>query len=209
MEERNSMDAHDQEKGRCKCSIAPFFVGVVAALVVGWWLFPKALFSEQHQPISFNHVVHIEDAGMTCDQCHYFNEDGTFHGLPTNEDCSMCHMGLMGETHEEVTYVTEYMERGKEVPWLVYQMQPDNVYFSHAAHSMENCGMCHDYTEVELCSECHPPVADMEESPAYHENRLTTYSKDTMKMWACEECHALEDHRFSTNASNACFVCHK
>jgi len=209
MEERNGMVSQCQQKGQCKNSAAPFFVGIVLALVVGWWLFPKALFSEQHQPVSFNHVVHIENAGMTCDQCHYFNDDGSFNGLPTNEDCSMCHMDLMGDTQEEVKYVTEYMETGKEVPWLVYQMQPDNVFFSHAAHSMDSCGMCHDYTETELCSECHPPVAEMEESPAYHENRLTKYSKDTMKMYACEECHALEDHRMSTNASNACFVCHK
>lgn len=209
MEEKNGMVSHDQEKGKGIPSVAPFFFGVVAALVVGWWIFPAALFSDQHQPISFSHVVHSEDAGMTCDQCHYFNEDGTYHGLPSTEDCAECHMGLMGESREEVKFVTEYVEKEKEVDWLIYQKQPDNVFFSHAVHNMDNCGMCHDYTEVELCSQCHPPVAEMEEPPAYSENKLTKYSKDTMKMWACEECHAMEDHRMSTSASNACFVCHK
>ncbi len=210
MEEKNGMVSHDQEKGKCSCSVAPFFFGVVAALVVGWWLFPKALFSEQQQPLRFSHVTHVEDAGMECSSCHFFNEDGSFNGLPSTEDCASCHSSVIGEDPDEVKFVKEYVETGKEVPWLVYQMQPDNVFFSHAAHSMDNCGTCHgDWDEVRLCNSCHPNVAEMDTPPAYFENRLTKYSKDTMKMWACEHCHALEDHRMNTNASNACFVCHK
>ena len=43
----------------------------------------------------------------------------------------------------------------------------------------------------------------LELTPAYYENRISGYSKDTMKMWECERCHA------SMGTSNACFVCHK
>ncbi len=209
MEERNSMVSCDQKKGQSKCSAAPFFIGVVAALVVGWWFFPKALFSEQHQPVKFSHKLHMEEAGMECATCHYFNEDGSYHGLPTTEDCAACHADMLGENPEEVKFITDYVDREREVNWLVYQKQPDNVFFSHAVHTLDNCGQCHDYNEAEMCSHCHPNVAEMDEPPAYHENRLTKYSKDTMKMYTCEECHALADHRENTNASNACFVCHK
>lgn len=209
MEDRKGMVSGEQEKGQCSCSVLPFFFGIVVALVAGWWLFPKALFSEEHQPVHFSHVVHIEEAGMECDTCHYFNEDGTYHGMPTTEDCAQCHSGMMGESHAEAQFITEYVEKEKEVDWLVYQKQPDNVFFSHAVHNMENCGMCHDYEQPELCSECHPNVAEMDTPPQFKKNRLTGYSKDTMKMYTCEECHAIEAHRDNTNASNACFVCHK
>jgi hypothetical protein len=97
----------------------------------------------------------------------------------------------------------------KEVDWHIYQMQPDNVFFSHAAHSMDKCGECHAFSESELCSNCHPDVAQSESPPVYYENRLTKYSKQTMKMWQCEECHVIMDHWDFTNANNACFTCHK
>jgi hypothetical protein len=64
----------------------------------------------------------------------------------------------------------------------------DNVYFSHIAHK--------DKFE---CNACHPDVAKIAPH-MYYENRLSGYSKDTMKMWQCEECHA------KNGASNACFV---
>ncbi len=210
MQDSNNTLSGCQEKRSCAGSVAPFFVGIVAALVVGWWLFPKALFSEQHQPIHFSHVKHVEDGGMACTDCHFFNEDGTFNGIPKNEKCAECHESPMGEDPAELEFINKYLVKGKEVEWLIYQKQPDNVFFSHAVHNMENCGTCHaDWEEADLCVNCHPDVARSESAPAYFENRLTKYSKDTMKMWACEKCHAHPEHRDQTRASNACFVCHK
>jgi len=188
---------------------APFFVGLVVALILGWWAFPQMLFSKKHQPVHFSHKVHMEDAGMECSSCHYLREDGTFAGLPTTESCAECHSSPLGDHPEEIRFIEEYVNTGKQVEWLVYQKQPDNVFFSHAAHSMESCNACHDFTETELCSSCHPNVAEMDEAPVYYENKLTKYSKQTMKMWACERCHAHPDHYGITRSSNACFVCHK
>ncbi len=211
MQDSNNTLSGSQEKGRSSCSMAPFFVGIVAALVVGWWLFPKALFSEKHQPIRFSHVVHVEESAMACTDCHFFNADGSFSGIPTTEQCADCHSSVLGEDPDEIKFVNEYVAKNKEVDWLVYQMQPDNVFFSHAAHTLETCGMCHVEweKEVDVCNNCHPNVAETDTPPAYYENRLTKYSKETMKMWACEKCHAHPDHIGQTRASNACFVCHK
>jgi hypothetical protein len=146
---------------------------------------------------------------MACSDCHYFREDGTFAGLPTTEECASCHTDVMGSDPEEERYVEEYVTPGKEVKWLVYQMQPDNVFFSHAAHSEETCNQCHDFSTRELCNQCHPDVAGMDDPPVYKENKLTKYSSETMKMWECERCHAHPDHYGVTRSSNACFVCHK
>ena len=93
--------------------------------------------------------------------------------------------------------------------WKVYQKQPDNVFFSHAVHSLATCNNCHEFSERELCSSCHLDMASSKKPPVFRENRISGYSQDTMKMWQCEACHANPNHFGSTNASNACFVCHK
>ena len=93
--------------------------------------------------------------------------------------------------------------------WKVYQKQPDNVFFSHAVHSLNTCNNCHSFSERELCSTCHLDVTASKNPPVFRENRLSGYSQNTMKMWQCEACHADPNHLGSTNASNACFVCHK
>ncbi|EMG38337.1 class III cytochrome C family protein [Desulfocurvibacter africanus PCS] len=172
-----------------------FLIGLVGALAVGWLLFPALLYSEKQQPIAFNHKAHVENAGMACEDCHSYRENGSFAGLPTTEQCAECHMDVTGgETPGEKEidrFVTEYVQAGKQVDWLVYQHQPDNVYFSHIAH------------DGFACAECHPDVGNAEVPPSLYRNRITGYSKTTMKMWQCERCHA------QLETSNGCQVCHK
>ncbi|WP_027184951.1 menaquinone reductase multiheme cytochrome c subunit QrcA [Desulfovibrio inopinatus] len=171
-----------------------FILGFVGALIVGWWVFPQLLFSSKTQPIQFSHTVHTEQ-GMDCTECHYFLENGQYVGFPSTESCYACHADTTGgETAAEKEidkFVTEYGEKNAEIPWLTYQKQPDNVYFTHSVHQNFEC------------TTCHPDVATMTELPAYKENRISGYSKQTMKMWQCERCHA------EMGASNACYVCHK
>ncbi|MDR2051368.1 MAG: cytochrome c3 family protein [Deltaproteobacteria bacterium] len=196
---------------------APFLLGLVIALAFGWWLFPGLLFSEKQQPVAFSHKTHLEDAGQSCADCHFLREDGSFSGLPPTEACASCHSSAIGESRAELDYVENYVERGKEVPWLVHQKQPDNVFFSHAAHSQAFCATCHVEFDPEdeenkpdaLCSVCHLPVEELDKQVAYRENRLTGYSKTTMKMARCESCHANPNHLGATNSNNACYTCHK
>lgn len=181
-----------EEKKQCKgCGGAlPFVVGFVAAVIAGWVLFPDLIYSKQKQPIRFSHKVHQEQ-GMDCASCHSFREDGSYAGIPTNEKCMECHADVVGSDPDEAKYVEQYAKTGKEVPWLIYQYQPDNVIFSHKAHeSLE-------------CTSCHPDMGKNDTPPVYYENRLSGYSKQTMKMWQCERCHA------ENGVSNACHVCHK
>ncbi|MGD9609522.1 MAG: menaquinone reductase multiheme cytochrome c subunit QrcA [Desulfovibrionaceae bacterium] len=169
-------------------------IGFVGALVVGWVVFPKLLFSEKTQPLRFSHTIHTR-VGLKCEKCHRLGSDGRFVGLPTLETCTSCHKNETSvptaNAKEIDKFVKKYAKTDTQVPWLVYQYQPDNVFFSHAAH------------QGFACSQCHPDVAKMDSPPAYFENRLSGYSKDTMKMWQCERCHA------AMGTSNACFVCHK
>lgn len=199
-----------------------FLAGLIPALVVGWILFPLALYSKQPQPITFNHALHINpDAGISgdtelerCIYCHAFRADGTFAGIPKLEKCTECHSdpeSPLGAHPEEKRFLKEYVAKEKEVPWLPYYRQPDCVYFSHIAHvKMGN----------QDCRTCHGNHGRTEQLPLYQQNRLTGYSRniwgmniagykshtwDRMKMDDCAECHTKKGHL----ENNACFVCHK
>jgi uncharacterized protein with PIN domain len=112
----------------------------------------------------------------------------------------------------------------REIVWEAHQRQPDNVFFSHAAH-YEACFTCHLTMKGDLnlgtpedprklCMKCHPSVEELTRNIPVQENILTGYSRTTLKMWQCESCHAFPGH-FSddgagrTVANNACYTCHK
>ena len=154
--------------------------GLVPALIVGWVVFPMALYSSQQQPFNFSHAIHTNpDIGIEgeteaelCGNCHMFRDDGTFAGIPTLETCTMCHDDpemTMGESEDEKIFLTEYVAEDKEVPWLAYSRQPECVYFSHAAHVFMG----------ELsCRHCHGDHGTRDDMPVYKKNRLTGYSID-------------------------------
>lgn len=200
-----------KKSGMFLSTAVPFLVGLLVLLGFGWIVFPGLLYAEKEQPVAFSHKTHVRDAGMECGDCHFLRKDGTFAGLPDIESCASCHADLMGDTEAEKKFFTEYIEKNRQVPWLVYAKQPDNVFFSHAAHSEAVCSSCHEeLTGSNLCATCHMDMQNMETPPAHEQNILTTYSKQTMKMENCERCHANPGHvDGSTRASNACFVCHK
>jgi hypothetical protein len=204
--------------------LAYFLVGLLPALFIGWILFPMALYSKQKQPINFSHELHLDPlvvdtiVGDTeqerCLYCHAFRADGTFTGIPKIESCMECHDDPeypLGESINEEKLLKEYVAKEKEIPWLVYSKQPDNVYFSHIA--MVKMGEL-------ACETCHGDHAKSDQLPVYKKNRLTGYSIniwgkhitglkfntwDRMKMDDCADCHT--EMGFEEN--NACFVCHK
>ncbi len=193
-----------------------FILGLVASLVVGWVIFPKLLYSSKEQPIHYDHAKHNELVDDGCESCHYFREDGTFSGVPKLAQCIDCHEEVNGESPEEEKFVREYVEKGREVPWLVYSRQPDCVFFSHVAH-------------VKMgkmdCVTCHGHIGESEELKPYQENRISGYSRDIwgyniagfkrnswdrMKMDDCSECHQRENVNQNSvqTLKGGCFVCH-
>ena len=188
-----------------------FFISAfVVCFLSSTLLFPKLLYSKKEQPFNFNHALHVEEAG-DCEACHFYRDDGSFSGIPKMETCLECHAEEpLGITEDEAVFVREYVEKGKEIPWLVYSRQPDCVFFSHAAHT-EAAGMD--------CVTCHGHIGESTSSRPYEENRLTGYSRDIwgknifgikknswdrMKMDDCADCHKEE-----TGHKGYCFQCHK
>jgi hypothetical protein len=173
-----------------------FFVGLAASLVLGWIIFPKLLYSQKQQPVDFSHALHNEMVDEGCESCHYFREDGTFSGVPKLAQCIDCHEEVQGDDPEEERFVTEYVWKEREVPWLVYSRQPNCVFFSHAAHVL---------VAGNDCVTCHGHIGESDHLKPYEENRITGYSRDIwgrnisgfkrnswdrMKMDDCADCHA-------------------
>jgi len=194
-----------------------FIIGLAASMVLGWVVFPTLLYSKKKQPVDFNHTLHVAEVENKCQSCHFYREDGTFSGIPTLENCISCHDGVQGESEEEALFVSQYIDKNREVPWLVYSQQPDCVFFSHAAHTVSG--------KMD-CVSCHGHIGESEHSPIYEVNRITGYSRniwgkniagikhntwDRMKMDDCSACHIRENVRQASvqTEKGGCFVCHK
>ena len=208
---------NDNENGAGIPIVLFFSLGLIASLIVGWVIFPQVLYSQKRQPVDFNHALHEEEVDESCDSCHFFREDGTFSGIPTLAQCIDCHEEVQGEDPEEAKFVNEYVAKGREVPWLIYSRQPQNVFFSHVAHVKMG--------QME-CVTCHGPIGESESLKIYEENRISGYSRDIwgrnmagikrnswdrMKMDDCSECHVKENVNQNSvqTLRGGCFVCHK
>ena len=193
-----------------------FILGLAASLIVGWVVFPKVLYSQKKQPIEFNHALHNELVEDGCESCHFFREDGSYSGVPTLDQCIDCHEEVNGEDPEEARFVNEFVANNREVPWLIYSRQPQNVFFSHAAHVKMG--------EMD-CVTCHGHIGESESLPIYKQNRISGYSIDIwgrnisgikrnswdrMKMDDCAECHRNEgvNQNSVQTLRGGCFVCH-
>jgi hypothetical protein len=214
--EETTFQVNDQRKGSGGYIILFFILGFVASLIVGWVIFPKLLYSQRKQPVEFNHALHNGEVDEACESCHFFREDGSYSGVPKLAQCIDCHEEVQGESEAEAKFVSEYVQKNREVPWLVYSRQPPCVFFSHAAH-VKKAGM--------ECVECHGPIGESESLKPYEQNRITGYSRDIwganiaglkknawdrMKMDDCVECHRKNNVNQGSVQTHkgGCFVCH-
>ena len=171
-----------------------FLAGALAALGAGWAGFPRAIYESRTQPVDFSHKVHAEKAGAKCDDCHAFRDDGSFAGAPALDKCASCHAAAMGSTAAEKDFIDRYVTPQREPAWLSYARQPENVWFSHAAH-IKRANLA--------CERCHGAIGASDKLPVYREDRVGGYSHETMSMDACIECHRQKGNELS------CIGCHK
>jgi hypothetical protein len=175
-----------------------FWIGIFASLILGWVVFPALIQSRQHQPVHFSHLRHGDDVSLKCEDCHYFRNDGSFAGIPGLNKCLECHATAQGNSKEEASLIKladKLKKENRNIPWLIYSRQPDNVFFSHGAH-VKMAKMA--------CATCHKSVGGKtDKNPAYRYKWISGYAPEAMSMETCETCHEKK------GISNACFVCHK
>lgn len=189
-----------------------FAFGFGTALAFGWAAFPRLLYTTQQQPLEFSHRVHTgEKGGMSCEDCHSITDAGYFTGVPKLEKCSVCHAEPLSKDPHELRLVERYVKPEREIPWLIYSRQPQNVRFSHAIHVRRG---------KVACESCHGQHGKTDTLRPYQQNRISGYSRDiwgasisrisfeaqerpAMKMDDCTRCH------HTNHVVTGCRACHK
>jgi hypothetical protein len=188
-----------------------FLTGLSAMLAAGWLAFPRVLYKTRAQPAAFNHRVHVEKGGSKCEDCHAIAADGSFAEIPRVETCAGCHAAPLTDKPAEKLLVERYITPQREIPWMVYARQPDNVHFSHATHV--------SVAKI-ACERCHGEHGKTEHLRPYQENRISGYSRDiwghsisrisfqpakhpAMKMDDCAACHR------ERGVETSCMACHR
>lgn len=166
---------------------------VLGALAAGTVAFTQS-FSVQlglskgpQQPIAFSHEIHAGTLGMDCLYCHYSADKSPVANIPPVSTCMGCHK-ITATDKPEIQKLTDYYERGEQVPWVEVYLLPDHVKFNHKRHVKANIA----------CAECHGPVQQMP----------VMYQYPSLKMGWCVTCHRqnLDDPQFP--ASMDCLICH-
>src|SRR3989338_3812331 len=92
-----------------------FRKGIFVALTVfAVYVLASALPSNIHQPVQFNHYVHVKKNELPCTTCHLYVETETYAGKPKIETCANCHSEPMSKSEEEKKLV-QYVKENKEI----------------------------------------------------------------------------------------------
>jgi ribosomal protein L32 len=137
------------------------------------------------QPIAYSHKKHVEEAGLSCIDCHVRATTHRKASIPNIEVCVECHEEAMTESKEEAKVVA-YIEKKEQIPWVQVHRVPDYAYFSHRRH----------VTIGKLdCSKCHGNVAE----------KTVPFVRPavTINMKFCMKCHKRKQ------ANTDCAACHR
>lgn len=134
------------------------------------------------QPIAFNHLKHTSELGLDCAFCHQYVTSGAHAGLPTEEQCAICHRTIQGSS-EEAARVTELIEAGAPIRFNKLFLMPDHVFYTHRRHVA--------IAELE-CTECHGGIAETDRPP---DRALVPITMDT-----CMDCHRDRGQTLNCNA---------
>ena len=158
-------------------------VGILFSFI--FLAFPAAKHSIA-QPLAFNHKVHIENASLTCKDCHLNVEKMAVATIPMMEVCQTCHNDQPLSKSPAEQELFKYAAEKKEIPWIQVYSLPEHVYFSHRRHVTIG-GL--------ECSGCHGNVAAMTTS--------VSSPATPVKMENCINCY--KQH----NVTNDCLACHR
>jgi len=115
------------------------------------------------QPVAFNHLKHVQDAGLECSTCHEYFETSEHSGLPELATCLMCHDGTITDSAAEKRLVQEAEKTPPPRCRKLFRL-PDHVYYSHRRH-VAVAGL--------KCEECHGGIAATTAPPSRPLVRVT------------------------------------
>ncbi len=149
------------------------------------WAILAGCGSEVHQPVGYNHDVHVNKLQIGCDNCHAGSMTGQVAGLPTVSDCADCHAEANGTSDEEKK-VVEAVKANRPLVWQRLYSIPSHVFFTHRRH-VQSGGIA--------CERCHGLMKNQKRPPPAPLVALT--------MTDCINCHR------ERGVSTDCTTCHR
>lgn len=120
------------------------------------------------QPIKFPHPVHVQQAKMNCQYCHFSANKSPDPGLPAVGTCMGCHQ-IVKTQSPEIVKLTKYWTDKKPIPWVRIHRVPKYAHFPHMRHV--NAGV--------TCQSCHGQVQKMAQ----------VFQYASLNMGWCVSCH--------------------
>ena len=160
--------------------------GILLAVIVGYFAYTTE--NGPVQPLGYNHKIHIENAGLTCADCHtpVQSSSSSATTIPSLEVCTPCHSEQPISESPEEKKLLEFVAQKTEIPWKRVYSVPDHVYFSHRRH----------VTKAGLeCKVCHGDVQEF--------TKPITAPFVPVTMENCMRCHR------ENNVTNDCLSCHR
>lgn len=162
---------------------AIFLISGIGGFATGRALFRPS--TETKQAIAFNHQKHVGELGMECDLCHTFYASGRHAGLPTLEECLVCHEEALTDLPEEQK-IRDLAADGRNDVFVKLFKLADHALYSHRLH----------VTVGKLeCPTCHGGIAETTVPP---EQPLVRISMDF-----CVGCHERQ------GLTTQCTRCHR
>jgi len=131
------------------------------------------------RPIEFSHKTHLEEAELSCTECHTGAEDADQAGMPSPGTCRLCHTEKEDIKEKLQPFVVE-----GELMWTSVTELAEELTFSHKIHHEGGVA----------CAECHAGIEKSEKV-----SRRLALSKDD-----CFSCHADRDL-----SARECETCHQ
>jgi hypothetical protein len=126
-----------------------------------------------HQPVAFNHALHVEQLGLDCRYCHTHVDVSAHANVPDPGTCMNCHQSvrspLIDPNSPKIAPVRAAWEGGEPIKWVRIHEMPDYVFFDHSVHVARGIS----------CVDCHGQVNEME--VVWHDKPLS--------MAFCLDCH--------------------
>lgn len=170
-----------------------WIIGGVAVVVVAAAgavaLFGATPEAQAEQPIAFNHVIHVQQNGISCVYCHNGVMRSPSANIPSMQICAGCHAeryGGIDNGSEALARLREYIASGEPIEWERVTYLPRYAYFAHHVHIKAGVA----------CETCHGDVAGMAE----------VYQAERINMGWCLRCHQREENALELMD---CSVCHR
>ena len=201
---------------RSPLRVGLLLVAAYAGVVAGCMVFDGS--GREEAPPDFSHARHAE-AGLSCEDCHFADQDGGTPRMPSAAQCAICHHKL--DEGKPASHQAASLYVGGTLRDAGEERLSSEIIFSHGAHTDRGlaCGTCHvgieastavDHAQrlrMEDCQSCHAGAGVALACSTCH-TEIRTDARPPNHAGAWQRLHGTVVRGGSEGAANDCTLCH-